>query len=540
MLTQKGYHINKNNLTTQQKTEIKEELTASPKTMGFAPESDDINYKLYTKTSESYIVPRYYGISKFGSPKITNFFPTKSEMKFKGDVRDYQIPIIKTCYNHMLKHGGGLLSVPCGRGKTVMAIKLAVMLGLKTLIIVHKSFLQDQWIDRINKFSTGKVGSIRRSKIDVEGKDFVVAMIQSLCKRDYDDSIFAEFGLVICDESHHFSSKQFSKALAKSGAKYTLALSATPYRNDGLINIMHWYLGEIMYQEKTQPNPNVVSKIISFKSSNEQLFSEKKRYFNGQLRVDCVKMISNILKIEERNNHLINIINELRKINDRKILILSGRKDHLKLLKNGVDNLINQDVKNKIILKDECKTYYYTGDLKQNERIEAERNADVFFATYEMASEALDIERLNCVVFATPKKDVNQSTGRILRKILEEGDLRPLVIDFLDKLSIFNTQGLTRAKFFKSSKYQNQYYYLYDDKICSQKEYLKLSGSSDNKPNTTITEPKNYCEMLDTPLVENFNPLTNIENIIECEKEPTVYLKPKKWGSLGIDLSVFD
>ena len=37
--------------------------------------------------------------------------------------------------------GGGLLEIPCGRGKTVMALKILAELGVKTLVIVHKGFL---------------------------------------------------------------------------------------------------------------------------------------------------------------------------------------------------------------------------------------------------------------------------------------------------------------------------------------------------------------------------------------------------------------
>ena len=66
-------------------------------------------------------------------------------------------------------------------------------------------------------------------------------MLQSLCgSRDYGD-IFKDFGLSIYDEAHHVASKVFSRALQKCSTKYTLALSATPIRNDGLTKILYWY-----------------------------------------------------------------------------------------------------------------------------------------------------------------------------------------------------------------------------------------------------------------------------------------------------------
>ena len=65
-----------------------------------------------------------------------------AKIKFISELRDYQIPIVEKCITHIKEFGGGQLSVPCGRGKTVMAIYIAHKLGLKTLVIVHQSFLE--------------------------------------------------------------------------------------------------------------------------------------------------------------------------------------------------------------------------------------------------------------------------------------------------------------------------------------------------------------------------------------------------------------
>ena len=50
---------------------------------------------------------------------------------------------------------------------------------------------------------------------------------------------------------------------------------------------------------------------------------------------------------------------------------------------------------NKIILEGCIKTF-------------KETNADILFATYDMAHEGLDIDRLNTVILATPKKNIIQ------------------------------------------------------------------------------------------------------------------------------------
>jgi superfamily II DNA or RNA helicase len=341
-------------------------------------------------------------------------------------------------------------------------------------------------------------------------------MVQSISKRDYDPEIFKDIGVLICDESHHFGAKHFSKALAKICPKYTIGLSATPNRTDGLMKVVNWYLGDIMYQKKMQTNNQVVVKHFKF-FSKSKLFEEKKRYIKGDMKPDCVKMINNLVKLKYRTHHIINIIDTLRKNPDRKILILSGRVEHLTKLKDEVDKLIQEDITNGKILEDECKTYYYIGSTKQKERQEAEKNGDILFATFEMAQEGLDIPNLNAVIFATPKKNVVQSAGRVLRKILQDGDIRPLIIDISDELSIFKSQSKVRERFYKQTHFDQYYCYTCEDLLVSEYAFYNYSGEP--KQNVSKDKPNNYEELLDVPPVEIIEEKDE-KDIKESEEEP--------------------
>lgn len=492
-----GYHIKKKYLNDKEIKSLKKELTVSPTNNMYGGE--DIFYEQYQETETEIIIPRYLGIKKFGEPKKCKFEPQEAKIPFVTKLRDYQEPIVDICVKHILETGGGHLSVPCGRGKTVMSIYIAHKLGLKTLVLTHQSFLQDQWLDRIKFFTGEDAGIIRQDKVNVDGKNIVVGMVQSIGSRDYGD-IFDDFGLVICDECHHYASRWFSNVISKLGAKYTLGLSATLYRNDGLIKVVHWYLGDVAYKEKIKTNNQVVVKLLNFSSKNKK-FKETTKMVNGVRIPNCTKMLNNLVDIKDRDIILVNIINELRKNPDRKILILSGRKQsHLPKLKKEIDDLIEKDIKDGKILKDECKTYYYTGDCTQKERFEAEKNADIIFATYHMAQEGLDIPRLNTVVFATPKKDVVQAVGRILRKELQDGDIRPLIIDVVDNLNIFVKQANIREKFYEQSDYILNYYYFLDKNPISPKQYIELK----NQDSSGICDilPKDYNEILKVPPVE--------------------------------------
>lgn len=276
---------------------------------------------------------------------------------------------------------------------------------------------------------------------------------------------------VIVHNCHHYASPVFSRGLQKCGAPYIFALSATPFRPDKLTKVLFWNMGNIYYRQKTKVNKQVICKIFRFKSK-DKLFIEKKQWRNGEMKASHTKMINNFVQIKSRNQQIINILNELRKYPERKVLVLSGRKEHLKYLKDSIDQKIGEDIESGILEPFEYRTYYYMGGMKPRQRKEAEDYGDMLFGTYDMAHEGLDIDRLNTIVLATSKKNIVQSVGRVMRKILKIGDLRPLIIDMRDEISIYKNQGDKRIKQYKKGKYKIENYYIQDDKILTLDEFL--------------------------------------------------------------------
>ena len=58
----------------------------------------------------------------------------------------------------------------------------------------------------------------------------------------------------------------------------------------------------------------------------------------------------------------------------------------------------------------------------------------------------MDIPALNTLILASPKSDVEQSVGRILRKKHEGAD--PLLVDIADDFSVFRNQAIKRKRFY--------------------------------------------------------------------------------------------
>jgi superfamily II DNA or RNA helicase len=343
---------------------------------------------------------------------------------------------------------------------TVLAIYLAYILKLKTLIIVHQEFLQDQWIERFKMFTNAKIGSIRGSIIDTENKDVVIGMLQSISIKDYEDSVFSNFGLVIYDEVHHFGSRVFSRALLKTSAKYNIGLSATPERTDGLIKVVKWFTGDILYKMEKKYDYKVLVKKIYFRS-NDETYKEKKNWIKGQIRPNHIKMTENLMNNKTRNKLMIKSIDCLRSMG-RTIFVISSRVEHLQILKNGVDLLIAQAGEQHIY-----NTYYYIGPTKKGQKKMAEKDGNIIFATIQLASEALDIPRLDTIVLALPikqDKTLIQSIGRILRNDkLESLTQIPVVVDLSDILSIYQKWSEKRNSVYAMKNWFVQNYYWEDE-----------------------------------------------------------------------------
>lgn len=480
-LTKRGYILNTTKLTDKEVDTIKTELTVTP---GFNNEygTENSSFTLYKTGKNKICVPRYYGIKNYGNPiKSIGMKPRKLKFKFKGKLRDKQQPIIKKSISTLKETGGGILKLHCGCGKTVLALYLACHFKLKTLIIVHKTFLQNQWYDRIKEFTTAEVGIIRQKKVDIEGKDIVVGMLQSISMIDYDMSTFKDFGLVVIDEVHHAGSRVFSNALYKTGCKYTLGLSATPYRNDGLTKILFWYLGNIMYKLERKGDRRVVVKVFNYFTYNQH-FKEKRKWLPQARAVkpSVPIMISNIQKISKRNKFIVDILDKLVEHEERNILVLSGRIIHLKQLKLLMDQMIQTKIDNCDLEKNELTTSLYIGEMKSYEQQDA-INADIIFASYSMAEEGLDVPSLNTLVLATPKKNIVQCVGRILRKQIKDGDLNPLIIDINDHLSVFKNHGKHRIKYYMKKKYTVQQYHAINDMIVNEHDFIKYSNDNKHK-----------------------------------------------------------
>lgn len=577
----RGYTIPKNEISIENQTKIRKDLTIKPFIAG-APivnKDDYNNFPAYRESSNKFYVPHYYGIENYGEPKQYKISEGLNiNLHFNGKPRDYQEPVIQKFLKHCenVKYGGGLLELHTAWGKTSASLYIATQLKKKTIVIVHKEFLMNQWIERIQHFlPEARIGKIQGPIVDTKDKDIVLCMLQSLIQKDYEQSIFDEFGLTIIDEVHHISSKTFSTSLFKVVTKYMLGLSATMERKDGTTDVFKMFLGDVIHKAERK-NENVVEvKAITYKSNDDD-FNEIIYDFRGNPQISsmisklceynrrtefiiqtivdhiCVenidKDIINDFKVNMDNNNpncktcnnntnylvkntccnnvkyclpcvksiqpsIVSITGEDGKIKTTKIgpkcpLCNKGLKYEQNYIENPyikpiseVHTIImshNLNILNYIYEKFVCKNLasvgFYVGGMKERELKESEKK-HIILATYSMCSEGLDIPSLTTEFLITPKTDVVQIVGRILRA--KHPITTPTIYDFIDTHDNFQKQWFKRRAYYKKQNYRiigiDNINYLSTDKNKSWKlinQFKENFGENNKDKNNNLSISK--------------------------------------------------
>ena len=412
MLTLQGYQIPKDH----RELLLKKALTVRPFSMvkpQFQPK-----YKVWHEDTKFLYLPKHFGIERYGSVPERDVAKTAdAHWEFAGSIRPAQLPVVNSFL--LPEPHDGVLSLHTGGGKTVCALYIASKLKVPTLVIVHNTFLRDQWIDRIKAFlPKARIGRVQADVVDVADKDVVIVMLQTLSMKELNGNLFAPIGLVIVDECHHIASEVFVQALPKVTSRYMLGLSATPERKDKLMFAIHWFLGPLLYKSDTGDSVDVQVNVEMYEYQNDDPeFNEIVVSSQGMVSVPI--MVNKLTDCEDRTRWLVRILADV--IEDgRQVLVLSDRVQHCKDLLNGLPD----DLKEEACILSQA--------VKSDVRTEYCRTKKVLIATYSMCKEGFDVPTLNTLVMATPRPDIDQIVGRILRVEKAGRKVHPLIVDIVD------------------------------------------------------------------------------------------------------------
>ena len=261
-------------------------------------------------------------------------------------------------------------------------------------------------------------------------------MIQSISMKEYPKETFKGFGLTVIDECHHIASEVFVQAFQKITSKHMLGLSATPDRKDGLMYVIEWFLGPILYKSESGDKVDDLVRVEFYKHEPPDL-DFNRILLNNQGVMNVAGMVNKLAEFKSRTDMVVKILKDILESEpDRQILVLSDRVQHCKDIMALLDPAIAAILAQNVV---------------SSKRTEFCASKKILIATYSMCKEGFDVASLNTLVMATPRPDIDQIVGRILRTEKSKRTVHPLIVDIVD--STFRHQFQARLKLYKDRNY---------------------------------------------------------------------------------------
>ena len=378
----------------------------------FGPKTKKIYAYLLT-TSHIY-TPFYYSIKTLGKTRNARSSYSSINCTFTGALRDEQKVALKEAKTILNQNGCCIMSMYPGFGKTISAIKLACDIKLKTLIIVNKIILMDQWITSINDFcnSATIISNLKNNKKNLtqfDPSDFIIMNAINIDK--FPKSFYADIGFVVVDECHQILTETLFRAFELLSPRYLLGLSATAFRYDPLDKLFNLYFGP----EKVLRSMHKKHTVYVVKTEClPQVELDRRGKLNWSLLIDSLSMD------QARNKIILDII---IKHKDRNFLVL------VKRIAQGtyLENKLKEAGEN-------------VGSLLGNVQI-FDRNVRILIGTTGKLGCGFSFEKINSLILAC---DLKNYFLQILGRAFRDPETEPIIFDFVDKNPILKSHFFKR------------------------------------------------------------------------------------------------
>ena len=341
------------------------------------------------------------------------------DLTFRGSLRPYQA---QAC-NGATDSSMSVVEAGTGSGKTVMACAIIAARKQPTLILVHTKELLHQWRERIEQFLDVDAGLIGDGRF--EARPVTVGIVNTV--RNRLDGLVDNFGHVVVDECHRVPASMFTETTTAFPAKYLLGLSATPYRRDGMDELIGWFVGEhrVWVDMCTLQEVGAVlrPKIV-----------ERETDFQYHYDDDYAQMLKALTQDQARNEIIAADIHQQAE-QGRTVLVVSDRVAHLERLAElaGIQGSRILTGRTRNTARQEI-----TSDLRAG-------NVPVVLATLQLIGEGFDCPGLDSLLIVTPVRfsgRLKQVVGRVLRPA--DGKT-PVVIDYIDsRVGLLSHQAKAR------------------------------------------------------------------------------------------------
>ncbi len=367
--------------------------------------------------------------------------PPHAELRFKGALTALQGRAV----SEIAVHDQGVLVAPAGTGKTVMGCALIAERNLPTLVLVHREPLLDQWRNQLAEglgLPVEEIGFLGRGK-DKRTGIVDVAMIQSLRTVADLDAFFSRYGFLVVDECHHVPAVSFEACVRRAPLRFILGLTATPYRKDGLEDLITMQCGPIRHEIERKPgDPGELE--LELRVRNTTLALDRSEEMSIQ------EIFRGLVDDKDRSRAVVEDV--MQALSDRRnCLVLSQWKEHVETLvellrEQGVDPIVLEGGMGK---RKREERHARIGEVSADEKL-------VIVSTGQYIGEGFDCPQLDTLFLAFPaafKGKLVQYTGRILR--VHPGKQKAIVYDYVDAgVPVLKAMFARRLRAYRSLGFQ--------------------------------------------------------------------------------------
>lgn len=365
----------------------------------------------FSRRDDDLCLPFFWGKSYFSKKYLPLYEPVS--FNFVGTLRKEQNLLQKEASEMLQEHNTCLMAVYPGGGKTITALSLLPTLQRKTLIIVNKLVLVEQWKSSIEQFlgiTPSVIGGVRYK---IQPNSVYIINAINIPKHDFTT---LNIGCVIVDECHLILTTVFSQGLFHLFPEYLVGLSATPYRSDGYNELFDIYFG-LHRIERSLYKPHQVLQIQSEETIHHEVDRNGKINWNSVIQQQCDS---------ERRQDI--ICHYCREYNARNILILCKRiaqmeKLHARLVETG---------ENACMFKESDVVF--------------DRDCRILISSYQKVGTGFSFDKLDTLILGTDTEEYFlQYLGRVFRRL----DVKPLIIDIVDEHPVLKRHFSSRRKVYQ-------------------------------------------------------------------------------------------
>jgi superfamily II DNA or RNA helicase len=288
--------------------------------------------------------------------------------------------------------GQGVIVAPPGSGKTMMGLELIARHGQPVLILTHRKQLLDQWVEHLQTYFGMPKKQIGRYSSTAKkiGDQVTVGLLQSFARSKDLAALRDRFGVIIVDECHHIPAATFRAVIAQLNAPHIYGLTATPKRKHNDERLIYLYIGDIVATLGATP---IVTTPEAPADGFQIAIHDTTLALPFDWKTDQFELLAKVICYDTaRNEQLVRDILEQVAL-QRKTLVLSERKEHLKVLE--------------LYLRGHCQTLIFSGDdslARRAAKLQQIKDGsyDVLLATGQIFGEGIHVDTIASLVLAFP------------------------------------------------------------------------------------------------------------------------------------------